>query len=279
MQNPENAEYYSGLPLPETPPVREQNAPDPNNPPWGALEAFGVWVASVLFVLLLPAFIVLPHLLSLDADFEQFGELAKNDPTSIFLQILGVIPAHIATLVLAWLVVTRAKKFSFREMLGWNGGGLSMWLLYPAILIAFFLLAYVVNLIYPEQENEMLRILRSSRSVVYIVAFVATFTAPFVEEVVYRGLLFSAFQRWFGVGGAFIFVTLLFSVVHWPQYWPSYSTIFLLTLLSLTLTAVRLKTANLLPCVILHTLFNGFQSVILILEPYLKAWFPEHFPS
>ena len=100
-------------------------------------------------------------------------------------------------------------------------------------------------------------------------AFIATFTAPFVEEVVYRGVLYSAFQRTLGVTAAFLLTTFLFALVHVPQYWPSYSTIFLLALLSLTLTSIRVKTSNLLPCIVLHTLFNGTQSALLILEPYI----------
>ena len=127
-----------------------------------------------------------------------------------------------------------------------------------------------VTVYFPEQENELLRVLRSSRSVVFIVAFVATFTAPIVEEVVYRGVIYSAFQRKLGIHAAFIFTTLLFAVVHVPQYYPSYSTIFLLFLLSLTLTSIRVKTGNLFPCIVLHTVFNGLQSVLLILEPYLN---------
>jgi membrane protease YdiL (CAAX protease family) len=100
-------------------------------------------------------------------------------------------------------------------------------------------------------------------------AFLATFTAPFVEEVVYRGVRYSAFQRTFGVVLAVISVTVLFAAVHVPQYYPSYVTIALLTFLSLILTLVRVRTRNLLPCVVLHFMFNAIQSFSLVLEPYL----------
>ncbi|MGI8639631.1 MAG: CPBP family glutamic-type intramembrane protease, partial [Pyrinomonadaceae bacterium] len=69
--------------------------------------------------------------------------------------------------------------------------------------------------------------------------------------------------------GVFL-VTILFAAVHVYQYYPSYSTIFLIVLLSLILTLVRVRTKNLLPCVILHTIFNGIQSLLLILQPYLE---------
>jgi membrane protease YdiL (CAAX protease family) len=120
-----------------------------------------------------------------------------------------------------------------------------------------------------ETDNELLRILRSSRTAVILVAILATFTAPIVEEVVYRGVLYSALQRTVGVWMAVFLVTLLFAIVHVPQYLPDYVAISMICLLSLILTLVRVWTKNLLPCIVLHFVFNGIQSVILILEPYL----------
>src|SRR5436190_4531665 len=246
------------------------------------MESVGVWIASVLFILIIPSFFLLPYLAAHDPPIigsEEMMEFAKNDPTSIFLQILGILPAHLLTLGVAWLIVTRGRRYSFRTMLGWKSGGFRWWH-YVVILVGFMVAAIGVSTYFPEQENELLRILASSRSAVYIVAFVATFTAPLVEEVVYRGVVYSAFQKKFGIPAAFAFATLLFSIVHVPQYYPSYSTIFLLFLLSLTLTSIRVKTGNLFPCIVLHTVFNGLQSVFLILEPYLKrAELPEQAAS
>lgn len=243
----------------------------PDNPPWNSGAAFGVWLASVVLIMILPNLFVLPYLIQKGIkgmDSAQLAEFLQKDPTAIIINVIAIIPAHILTLVLAWVVVTRYKKFSFRETLGWGWGGFSWWN-YLVILAGFFVVAAIVSNFLPEQENDLLRILRSSRVTVYIVAFMATFTAPIVEEVIYRGILYSAFQRTFGVITAVIVVTALFALVHVPQYYPSYSTILLICLLSLILTLVRVKTRNLLPCIILHTLFNGFQSMILILEPFL----------
>ncbi len=269
MQEPDKEEYYSTLEYPEK--IPEAVAPTPNDPPWSSPIAVGTWVSSVLLIVILPTLFLLPYAMTLNPPIVESSalvEFAKTDPTAVLLQILSIFPAHILTLVLAWLVVTRFRTFSFRKMLGWESGGISWWY-YPAILIGFLAIAAAVSSFAPEQDNDLLRILRSSRSAVYIVAFLATFTAPLVEEIVYRGVLYSAFQRSVGVPAAFCLVTFLFALVHVPQYYPSYSTIFLLVLLSVSLTALRVKSKNLLPCIILHTLFNGFQSVILIIEPFL----------
>ncbi|MFT3745611.1 MAG: CPBP family intramembrane metalloprotease [Pyrinomonadaceae bacterium] len=231
------------------------------------------WVISVAFIAFFPALLLYPYLASKGVpltDTAQIVDLAKNDPDAIFIQIIAIIPAHIFTLLLAWLVISQGRKYKFLKTLGWERGGVRWWH-YCVILLGFLFIAGIVGSFFPEQENDLLRILRSSRSAVYIIALVATFSAPLIEEVIYRGVLFSAFKKAFGVSASFVLVTILFALVHVPQYYPSFSTIFLLTLLSLTLTGIRAVSNNLLPCVILHTLFNGFQSVILLSEPYLRS--------
>jgi membrane protease YdiL (CAAX protease family) len=116
-------------------------------------------------------------------------------------------------------------------------------------------------------------IVRDTRSI--LVAFFATFTAPLVEEVVYRGLLYSAFQRRVGVALATVFVTILFTAVHVPQYSlganPDFAALIALFLLSLTLTLVRARTGNLLPCIVLHTIFNASQSILVVIQNFFTV--------
>lgn len=262
-----------------SPPVKKDILPTeelpvlPNNPPWNGWAAIGVWIASVAFIVLVPNLFLFPYLTKQSIDLSNQAavvDFAKNDPTAVLLQVIAIIPAHILTFILAWLVVTRFRKYSFRETLGWKWNGFNFWNCL-IILGGFYILSGVAAYYFPEQDNDLLRILRSSRTTVFVVAFLATFTAPVVEELVYRGVLYSAFQRKLGVPFGVIIVTALFALVHVPQYYPSYSTIFLICLLSLILTLVRVRTENLLPCVVLHMIFNGVQSILLILQPYLET--------
>jgi len=258
-------------------PAPEQLTPIPNNPPWNGWTAVGVWVLSVLAIIIFPGIFVLPYILSMAGQFENqqlLVDFATNDPTAIFLQIIAIIPAHAFTLLAAWLVVTKMRKYSFRQTLGWESGGFKWWY-YISILVVFFAFAALVGTYFPPQDTQLDRILKSSRAVVYVVAFMATFTAPLVEEVIYRGVLYSAFQRKFGIPLSVILVTAIFAAVHVPQYMESLPTIFILVVLSLILTLIRVKTNNLLPCIILHTIFNGLQSAGLILAPY----FPQPVPA
>lgn len=264
------------------PPIKKDILPSsltpvsPNNPPWNSLTAVAVWVASVLLIAIVPAVFVVPYIF---LNRQNSLESVQSDPTVILLSIIGTIPAHILTIVLAWAVVTRFNRYSFRDVLGWKSGGFAWWH-HLIVLGGFFSVAAIVGYFLPAQENELIKILRSSRAVVYFVAFMATFTAPLVEEVIYRGILYSAIQRSVGVGWAVFIVTTLFAGVHFWQYWGSPGTIILICLLSLILTLIRVRTNNLLPCVILHTIFNGLQSISLIFfedfsatQPTTEAFF------
>jgi len=245
---------------------------NPDNPPWGSGIAIGVWITSVLLIVFVPTLFLVPYLFSKvggTIDQSQMAELATKDPVAIWIQVAAVLPVHLLTLLMSWYVVTNYRKFPFRKTLGWQSGGMRWWH-YVLILVGFIAVMIAVGSMVPEQENDLLRILKSSKWALYTIAVLAVFTAPLVEEVIYRGILYSAFQRSVGTFSAVALVTFLFALVHVPQYWPSVATIFLLTLLSLILTLIRVYSGNLLPCIILHTLFNAFQSALLIAEPHLQ---------
>jgi membrane protease YdiL (CAAX protease family) len=249
----------------------------PNNPPWNGWVAIGYWALSVLFIVAVPAVFLFPYIISKGIDLKDRETLLNftlTDPTAIILQLAPVILAHILTLAAGWLIVTRFNRFSFRKTLGWQMDGFRLW--HALVLtVAFYVFGYLMTSAFGKVDNDFERLIEGSRVAVYLIAILATFTAPLVEEVVYRGVLYSAFQRKFGFTIAVIVVTVLFTVVHVPQYSqnsvPDYASVITLLVLSLALTLVRARTGNLLPCVVLHTVFNGIQSVILVLEPYIQT--------
>jgi uncharacterized protein len=253
-------------------------SPSPDNPPWGSWAAVGVWIASLLILGFFSVVFLLPYASSQGlspTDQARFPIFIKTDPVAVFLQFIGIIPAHLLTLALAWFVVTRNRKYSFKEMLGWNWGGFTF--VHAVLVTIFFYIVSIAAVSYfGDVENDFDIMLKSSKYIIYLVAFFAVFTAPIVEEVIYRGLLYSAFQRTVGKVIAVILVTLMFAGVHALQYskdaTPDYAVMSVLLLLSLLLTIIRASTGNLLPCIVLHTVFNSFQSILMISEPILRRF-------
>ena len=249
----------------------------PNNPPWNSWVALATWLLSVIFIVVVPSIFLFPYLLAQGIDLrdkQSLTDFVYSDPTAIVLQLAPVILAHLLTLVACWFVVTRFNRFSFRQTLGWRLNGFKVWHA-AALTVAFYGFGYLMTQTLGHVDNDFERLIKGSRTAVYLVAILATFTAPLVEEVVYRGVLYSAFRRKFGFTIAVVLVTILFTLVHVPQYSlnnvPDYASVITLLFLSLALTLVRASTGNLLPCILLHTIFNGLQSLFLILEPFLPT--------
>jgi len=252
--------------------------PDPDDPPWGFWGALALLLSSFALMLALQVAFLVPYVLYRGVTLAGLPELAIKDVGAIFLQIVAVPPAHLLTLGLAWLLVTRGGKYPFLRTLGWEWGrGLT---LRRCVGLGVLLLAvgFLILWLAGECDNEMERILRSSRGAALAAAFAATFTAPLVEEVVYRGLLYPALRRLVGVGWAVAVVFLIFAVIHVPQYYPCYGVIGMILVLSFCLTAIRARTGNLLPCVLIHFVFNAVQAVFIVLAPYFERVLPQEPP-
>lgn len=247
------------------------SVPDPDNPPWSLLEALLTWAVSMILSLVVPPLIALPYLSSHYPDVRPTTEILRADKTLIIIFIAGLLPVHGLTLLLAWAVVSRLGRVPFGKALGWSwksdfGLGKSV-----GLATLLFLAAWLILIKFGGQDTELERILESSRAAALITATLAFATAPLVEEVIYRGVLYSAFQRAIGLVPAIVVVASMFAGLHVWQYWPNAGAISAIALLSVALTIVRARTGRLLPCFVIHLVFNGIQSLIIILEPYLRT--------
>jgi len=250
---------------------------NPKNPPWGVLSALITWFTSVVLLALVPNLCVLPYLA-----YRYRGvsvatrEALLSDRTFVFLFVLGWVPAHLLTLVLIWAVATRLGKFSVREVFGFNWSrnfGILELVVNAGLAISLFLAALLVTAWFGAQPTDLDRILQSSRATALMMAFIAIATAPLVEELIYRGLLYSALQRVIGRLFAVVVVTAMFAGLHVWQYRQNIGAILSISVLSVVLTTIRARTGRLLPCFVIHLVFNGIQSLIIVFEPYLRALF------
>lgn len=243
-----------------------------------ALLALGL---SVFYLVVLPNLFVLPYLFHRRAVGLPAMQNILEDKTLIFISVLGFIPAHLLTLATAWAVVTRVGRFPFLATLGWGWSkGFGPWKSVALAIALFFVGMFLIRLS-GGQDTRFEQIIRSSRAATYTIALIAVLTAPLVEEVIYRGLLYSALQRAIGMMGSVIIVAVLFAGAHVYQYWPNLGAVSAVLLLSFSLTLVRAGTGRLLPCFAIHLVFNGIQAALILVDPYLRQLegVPGHEPA
>ena len=256
--------------------------PDPNNPPWGFGAAFVLWLLSIGLVVFVPFFIVLPYAfqqgmtIGTPEQTQAFVQFLGTDKTSIILQIAALFPIHLLTVLMVWALVTRFRKRPFGKTIGMNWGtvspGLGLTICVGLAVALFMVGSLIAKILGGDKPTPLEQIIQSSLMARYLVSFFAVAPAPLAEELVYRGVLFAPLQRLVGVKGAVVIVLALFTLIHVPQYLPNVGVIAAVFLLSVALTLVRAMWGRLLPCVLIHLVFNGITALILVFEPYLQRF-------
>ncbi len=262
------------------------------------LAAIGLWFLSVVALAIVPSLFVLPYIFYRYWGAANIMQLMAADQTAIFLSVFGVIPAHFLTLAAAWVLVTQRGRRPFWRSLGWNFSKRFGFWACAGLAIALYLSGAVIAWkVGKGATTDIETLIRNSSMATRItLALLATFTGPLVEEIVYRGVIYTAMEKTFGmVGtsilalflpassasrmgkpigmtGAVIVVSFLFTLVHVFQYRNNVGVILVVGILSVSLTLVRALTGKLLPCFIIHMVFNGVQSVLIIFHPYIEQY-------
>lgn len=283
--------------------------PNQKTPGWGVGGALLVWIGSILLVVFMPLVFLIPYASSKGISFgtpnyfPALVEFATNDKTAVLLQLVALFPSHLFTFLLVWVLVTRFGRHPFWANIGWEWPSQFPWWLDVLLGVLLGIVLFVVGnviakLLGAEKPTQLEHIVNSSLAARYMISFLAVFTAPFAEEFIYRGVLYSALRKTVGVYGglllAFVFgvkldgrsqdrlgvwgavvlVLALFTIIHIPQYWPNFGVIAAVALLSIVLTLVRAYSGRLLPCIVIHLVFNAITAIILVLEPYLRRSAP-----
>ena len=272
-------------PLPEEqaepPEVRpSETIRPPTKTPWITAWAdvgisFGVWFASVVLLLVVPLIYTLPYLVYRIAKFgPPTAEALSTDKLLIFYSVVGILPTHLLTFVLVWIVITYGGRRPFWKNIDFdwpkNLSPTAATLVSVLVATLLFLVALGVTSLYGERKTDLDILIESSIYTRVATAFVAVATAPLVEELIYRGLLYRALEKAAGVGVAIGIVSLLFAGVHVFQYRNNLAVIVVITLLSITLTVTRAITGKVLPAFIIHLVFNGIQSVLIVVGGFVN---------
>lgn len=141
------------------------------------------------------------------------------------------------------------------------------------VLASGGLLAFLVQLssVYiPPPEPLPFDRLFSSRAAAWLIIAAAVLVAPFIEELIFRGYIYTLLERLWGTTPAVLASGLLFGAIHFPQLYPGYFQMLLLCVVGLVFSLARARTGTLVASVLLHFGYNATIAVIFLISPQFR---------
>lgn len=194
------------------------------------------------------------------------------EPQPILVAIVMFIVYGVLFLV-AWLFTVRKYKMSFESLgLGpfdlWDGlRGAVFWLV--VVKIFAYVYGILAALLFrfepsPELVEEVPRLFGTSYIGAALAVFIIAFVAPFVEEIFFRGFVYSAIRKKVGAKWAIPISAVIFAVIH-VRLW----LIVPVVAIGAVLAYLYEKEGSLGPPIILHCFNNVFSLAILYFFPKL----------
>jgi len=231
--------------------------------PWKASQAIGVFVASWIGAPLVA--VLLLRLLAVFSPQAQtiIHRLSSSDVTTNFILVLldALVGLWLVKLILdhyhlGWTAVG-LRKVNIGKALMYLGGAFAAFLILVAGAFAF------VSLLFPHfnanqaQVNDFTQPQTSQSLRLSFLALVII--PPFIEEIVFRGFIFPALTKRWGITGGAILTSILFGIAHWQLNVSVYTLI-----LSLLLCFMYYKLRSIWPGIFLHMLNNYIAFAALI---------------
>ncbi|MDE3178281.1 MAG: CPBP family intramembrane metalloprotease [Acidobacteriota bacterium] len=228
--------------------------------PWSLLDLlfFAIFFFAALFItgsLALAGYALLRPALGLHGSAQAMG---KN---TFFL--LGVqVVFYVLVFGYIYFLVVHRYRLRFWEGIKWGPITQGQTMQYIIAGVVMTVVIQLLPVFLPDKNHFPLEKLFSSPGSSYAIALFAVLVAPFMEELIFRGVLFSIFEARAGVIFAVVATAVLFAAMHIPEYRGAWDHVFLIFLVGLVLSLTRGFTKTLAPSVILHVTYNGCLMVI-----------------
>jgi membrane protease YdiL (CAAX protease family) len=221
------------------------------NPAWGIREVVRIAVVAIIAIALLSTVA-----LGLALRFAAPGRLS---PADLARNARVVVPAQFVAYVVViaymiWLVRRRGRPFW--AAIGWRWPQ-ATWFGWMALGVALALLVQSASALLPIPKSLPIdRYFRDALGAYMMAAFGLTF-APLVEELFFRGFLYPAVARRWGLAAGVVVTSALFASIHASQLARAWGPLLLLFFVGVVLTLVRARTHSVATTLLIHVGYNG----------------------
>ena len=183
-----------------------------------------------------------------------------HDASAVIICLLSAV----SWLPVLALLALAARATSDAPLVPWRGPGGHKTALVVAVGVAVTGVSLVLSILAGDTSTPLEDAIRSPLDLWAVVVF-ALVVAPVVEEIFFRGYLYTALENTLGGWLSVLLVGLLFGLFHGLQYAGVPAALAAVTLMGLGTTWVRRYTGGVLPCILLHVAYNAVGITVLLL--------------
>ncbi|MFQ5778914.1 MAG: lysostaphin resistance A-like protein [Terriglobia bacterium] len=196
-------------------------------------------------------------------------EVSERTQFNAFFSV-PVQTIYYALLVLLLYALLRARRLPFWSSLALRR--LSAAHLGAAVAIGALLalLIQFASVIVPPPETLPIERLFSSRAAAWLIIAASLLIAPLVEELIFRGYIYTLFEHRLGVAAAVLASGLLFGSIHFPQLYPGYFQMLLLCVVGIVFSLTRAQTGTLLASIVAHFAYNATLNLLFLASPQFR---------
>lgn len=221
------------------------------NPEWGIWEVVRIAVVAMIAIGLLST-------LALGLAL-RFAGPARPAPADLARNARVMVPAQFAAYLvviayMVWLVRSRGRPYWTAIRWKWPH---ATWFGWMALGVALALLVQSASALLPIPKSLPIdRYFRDVLGAYMMAAFGLTF-APLVEELFFRGFLYPAVARRWGLAAGVVVTSALFASIHASQLAHAWAPLLLLFFVGVVLTLVRARTQSVATTFLIHVGYNG----------------------
>ena len=225
--------------------------PPPRDPVWN------LWDVLMIVVVALGGMLLFGALIGLGLHFA--GLPVPNEMSPLMLKvILGAqCLAYLLVLLFMYYLVAGEYGCSFAEAVRWTAPPPRLWPYYFAAGVALSFLVGLIGRVVPFPPHLPIDKYFQDRTSAWLLTAFGVTLAPVVEELFYRGFVYPALARRIGMVAGTVITAAAFALMHSAQLAHAWGPLFILFLVGLVLTLVRIVSRSVVPGVLMHMAYNA----------------------
>ena len=227
----------------------------PEDPPWNGWDVVGVVALTVMSLIVIPLFVVLPAHLLLYPKLSLMDIIQMPD-VILLVQVL----VYGAFFGFSYALL-RSRSGAFWKPLRWSWPARSWTAFLMLGALLYFSLMGLGQLLPIPKHLPIDRFFQTARAAA-LISLLSVTLAPLMEELFFRGLLYPVLARRLGVPLAIVLTGGAFGFLHAAQLKYSWA-VLIIFLVGIALTAVRAATKSVAASFLVHVGYNATLSTLL----------------